>query len=852
MTQPLQGLRVVEFAPGVSASYTGKLFADFGADVVRVEQLANDRVRTHGPFPAGLEADPEQGALHLHLNTNKRSLLVDLAEQADRSLAAELFATADLIIDGLKPGALAAAGLGPDRIRELAPACVVLAISPFGQDGPYAAMAAEDIVLYAMGGPMHATGLENREPLKLAGNQIQYQVGNVAAVAALGALTAAARSGQGIRIDLSSFEAQVGTIDRRTSYLLYHSFTGRIGQRAPSTPQRQVPLGLFPVADGYVQILTIPTWVPRMLKVLADDDLAARYASPGWPSDPELADALDGVLYPWLLSRTRDEAMAEAQAARWPLTALNSPGDLVHNEHFQQRGFWVESEHELAGRLVQPGAPFRMANGWRLRRPAPWLGQHNEEIRAELDAARPTRASAAARTAAATNSAGPRSGGLPLAGIRVIDFTVVWAGPYATLFLGDLGAEVVRVDNPWVFPTATRGGQPRPPAVTLPGAGPLGSYPDDDPGERPWNRHSMFSAHARNKLGATLDLRNDLGREMFLRLVEHSDVLVENNSVGVLEKLGLSWEVLHERNPRLILLRMPPMGLTGPYRDYLGFGAHFEALCGMTALRGYPDLDPTSTHPVFHMDPATGATGAFAAMLALRRRAETGVGELIELPQSENMLQHVGEFLLDAARTGRDHATLGNRHVSWAPQGCYACLGTPPAGPSEAEPGQWIAISVADDQQWAALKRAMGNPGWADAVAFDHATGRRAHHDTLDEHLSAWTRTLDRFDVFRRCQAEGVPAGPVLDEAECYGDEHLAARGFFRENGSADLGTHRFPGHLWRWDGPELRWGPLARMGVDNDYVWREVVGVSDAEYEALRAGGHFSLDYLRPDGSSF
>ena len=423
MGQPLQGVRVIELAPGVAASYTGKLFADFGADVIRVEQPDRDRVRTHGPFPPGLQGDLEQGALHLHLNTNKRSIVVDLGDRLDQDLLAALFRSCDLVVDGLAPGTLAAAGLGSERLKSLAPAAVVLALSAFGQDGPYASMLADDIVLYAMGGPMHATGLENREPLKLAGNQIQYQVGNVAAVAALAALTVARRTGEGIRIDLSSFEAQVGTIDRRTSYLLYHSFTGRNGQRTAAVPQRQVPVGLFPVADGYVQILTIPSWVPRMLAVLKDDELTARYASPAWPTDPDLPDALDGALYPWLLAHTRDEAMAEAQAARWPVTALNSPLDLLGNEHFRARGFWVETDHHLVGRFVQPGSPFRIADGWRLRRPAPLLGQHNDEIRAEL-AARdqpPVTTALAAPASPETTKVG-----LPLEGIRVIDFTVVW------------------------------------------------------------------------------------------------------------------------------------------------------------------------------------------------------------------------------------------------------------------------------------------------------------------------------------------------------------------------------------------------------------------------------------------
>ena len=274
----------------------------------------------------------------------------------------------------------------------------------------------------------------------------------------------------------------------------------------------------------------------------------------------------------------------------------------------------------------------------------------------------------------ATTGGGERR--LPLEGVRVLDLTVVWAGPYATMFLGDLGADVIRVDNPWVFPSATRGVLPRPPkAVLTEGDGIFSAYPDGESGERPWNRLGLFNSHARNKRSVTLDLRRDSGREAFLRLAETCDVMVENNSVDLLTKLGIDWDALHARNPRLVLLRMPSMGLSGPYRGYLGFGVNFEAVCGLTALRGYPDLDRSESENVYHMDAASGAAGAFAVLSALRRRETTGVGELIEMAQSENMLGHIGEYLIDAGRTGAEHDSLGNRHRTRAPQGCYPCTG---------------------------------------------------------------------------------------------------------------------------------------------------------------------------------
>ena len=426
--------------------------------------------------------------------------------------------------------------------------------------------------------------------------------------------------------------------------------------------------------------------------------------------------------------------------------------------------------------------------------------------------------------------------------MRVLDMTVVWAGPYATCLLGDLGADVVRVDNPYIFPTATRGLLPRPPDELVADLGGIfGGYPDAEAGERPWNRMALFNAHARNKRSVTLDLRKPLGRETFLRLVDECDIMVENNSVSLLAKLGLDWDDLHARNERLILIRMPSVGLAGPYQNYLGFGVNFEALCGLASLRGYADADLSESDPVFHMDAASGSAGAFAALAALRRREQTGIGELIELSQSENMLNHIGEFLIDAERTGAEHAALGNRDPAYAPQGCYPCEGD----------DAWAVISVGGDNQWAGLCEAASSAEWAADERFSTADGRQAHHDELDELIGAWTQTLTPMEVFERCQTRGVAAAPVLHEREALQDPHLNARGLFRLNGNDETGDHLHPTHPWRWDGPDLRWDRLPVLGGDNEAVFQDLLGLSAEEYEALEADGHISFDYLAPDGSS-
>ena len=829
MAQPFADMRVLELSTGVSGPFLGKLLADFGADVIKVEPPGGDPARRHGPF--GDEGpDLETGALHLHLNTNKRSAIADPDTPEGQRLIADLAATVDVVIESFAPGSMAAMGLDHASLEARRPGIVLTSVTPFGQTGPYSARRGADIVTYAMGGPMWGTGIDESEPVKLGGEVVSYQCGNVAAVATVAAWMVSRRSGQGTHIDLSCFEAQAGTIDRRVAYLLYQAWTGQDVAREPRQPQRSTPIGFFPTLDGHVLAFTIPSWVPRMLTVLGDEDLTARFAEPTWLFDEELPDLVDAALYPWLLGRTRQEAAEDAQAIKWPVTPLNAPVDIIDDPHFEHRQFFIDVEHPVAGTVRQPGAPFRLSDGWKLRHPAPTLGQHQHEIEAEVGSP------AAASRTPGSDDADPR---LPLEGIRVLDLTVVWAGPAATMYLADLGAEVIRVDNPYVFPTATRGTMARPPRELVPQLGPLSGYPDHDPGERPWNRHNMFSSHARNKLSCTLDLTTDLGRETFLRLVEQADVVVENNTVGVLPKLGLDWDTLRRANPALIVVRMPPMGLDGPYADWLGFGANFEALCGLTAIRGYRDDDPTSLTSVFHMDPASGAGAAFATMAALHRREQTGEGELIEFSQSENMLQHIGEYLIDAARTGRRHESGGNRSLAVSPQGCYRCDGD----------DAWVVISCADDTDWAALAGVVGGPGLVGDERFATLAGRQLLHDELDALISAWTGQRTPAEAAAAVQHAGVAAGPVLRESELRDDPHLAERGFFRRQGSVDQGWHSYPGQQWKWTGPEMRWGPINRLGDSNEYVYRDLLGLDDGAWARLVDEGHISVDYRSRDG---
>jgi crotonobetainyl-CoA:carnitine CoA-transferase CaiB-like acyl-CoA transferase len=433
---------------------------------------------------------------------------------------------------------------------------------------------------------------------------------------------------------------------------------------------------------------------------------------------------------------------------------------------------------------------------------------------------------------------------LPLTGIRVADFTNVYSGPYATMLLADWGAEVIRVESLQYFPSTTRGYTARPtPALMATGSRVVVAYVDKEPGVRPWNRHAMFNCHARNKLSMTVNLQTSEGMEVVQRLVQRSDVVVDNFSAGVMERLGLSYDVLRTWKADIVVMSMPAFGLTGPYSTVQAFGIGVEGPCGFTAVRGYADDTARQRVPtVVHMDTASGPGAAFALLVALHHRDRTGEGQFIEFAQAENMLPHLAEYLLEAQMNQREHRPLGNHHASMAPHNVYACAGE----------GAWVAIAVADDAEWQRLCDAMDRPAWAMHERFCTTAGRLHSQQELDDHLTAWTRQYTPAEVARRLQQYSVAAGPVLSAADAYADAHLQARGFFQIVTHPEAGTHAYPGLLWHMSHTpaRIRRSPCC-LGEHNTYVYGDVLGYSPAEIAAFTRLGHIGDTYVEANPDS-
>ncbi len=787
----LDGLRVLDLTTHLAGPYCTKLLATCGADVIKVERPGGgDPLRRCGPL------DPSGDSFAFRdLNVGKRGIALDLRRDRERLL--ELAAGANVVVESFRPGTLDRLGLGYDALRAANPRIVLTSISNFGQTGPYRDVDATEIVLYATGGEMYGGGQPDAEPLSLAPRVSLCFAGQTAAVATL----AAVLHGQGDWIDVSIMEALLASVDRRAQSLTAYAYCGekklREGQlSAPGAPPEYVR-----TADGWLHMTTgADAW--RALAALVGEEV----------EEPE---ELRERWLEWCAGRPKQDVVERLQEAGLPAAPVNSVADLANDRHLTAREFF----EEVGGRRhVGVFARFSETPA-SLRRVAPRVGEHDGAT--WLQPSRPGRQAPPAKSTA-----------LPLEGIRVLDLGVVLAGPYAAMALGDLGAEVIRVESTRRFPASTRGALARPPKELAATWGPLGGgYPNRDPGERPWNRFPLFNLTARNKLGMTVDLRDEEGREAFLRLVSTADVLVTNQTPGTLDKLGVGWDACRAVNDRLVYVDATSFGSTGPYRSWRGYGMEMEAFAGHDLLRHYRDRDVNSNSWTVTADAAGALAIALAAQAALYARRRTGRGQYVDLSMIENFLGVIGAAVLEYTTTGRVPQALGNRDFE-AVQGCYPCAGD----------DRWLVLTIRDDADWAGVLRATG---WAPDERFTTQASRYEHHDELDERLAAWTSALPREAAVERLRAQGVPAGPVLDDADAAADFHLAERGFFWRITQADCGTHRYPGPPYRFRnvelGPRL---PPVRLGEHNHYVWRELIGVSEDDYRRLEADGQIGTEF--------
>ena len=406
----------------------------------------------------------------------------------------------------------------------------------------------------------------------------------------------------------------------------------------------------------------------------------------------------------------------------------------------------------------------------------------------------------------------------PLEGIRIIDLTQAWAGTLATCLLADMGADVIKIESR-SRPDTWRGRlEPE-----LAANGPHG-YPDNNPGDKPYNRGALFHGVNRNKKGITLDLTKPEGVVIFKDLVKTGDVVAENFTPRVMGKFGLDYHTLKEVNPSIVMISMPGYGMTGPYRDSRGVGGSIEPMSGMSSLMGYADRPPMN-HGTMYPDPIAGMMGAAAILIALHSRKSTGAGQYIDLSQQEATTIFLGEALMDYSMNKRVRQRQGNRHPFMAPHQNYRCRGE----------DEWIAISITSDKEWAQLVKVMEEPAWAEDEKFETPLARLENEDALNRHIEAWTAGYDKYELMDELQRNGVPAGAVLAPREVVEDLHLEARDAIEEMDYAESHRFKMPGIPWKMSKtPGKIRCPAPRLGQDSESVLSELLNMSHEEYQHL------------------
>ena len=792
--------------------FAGKLFADLGADVIKVEPLEGDAARRRGPFVDDVPG-PERSLRWLAWNTNKRSVVLDLSDEAGRDRFLRLAQTADVVLESFAPGRMKELGLGYEVLSEINPGLILVSISAFGQSGPYRDYRATDIVFWAMSGNMSITGEASAPPAHVSDDYQSFlHAGGDAVIGALIALMQRHRTGRGQHVDLSIQEA--------TSRGLYQitgswDMTGRNLDRRerPNVGGAELPwtwacrdghvIWLCPVGPGSMQRLSgLFAWLDEI-------DESRELQSIDWEHLPiEQMSAADweplGRLFADLFSgRTKHELYEAATRHGFLLYPSATSADTLANEQLLARGFWRDVEHPDLGRSIRfPGA---LAKGDQSipaeTRPAPALGQHHDEVFAGIGSGPPSSND--------IHSGAPRSGldAQPLAGIRVADFGWFMVGPLTIKPFSDFGADVIRVES----------------TARLDSLRLVGPFKDDVPDPE---RSGEFAQVRTGARALNVDLGTEAGMEIARRLVRWADIVFDNFSAGAMARMGLGHEALRELNPGLIVLSSSGQGQDGPHKNGKGGGGHYAALAGFNELTGWPEDEPGYLSA--YTDFIAPRFNVPLLLAALDHRRRTGEGRYIDVSQFEAGVHWLTPSILDYTVNGRVANRNGNRQPDAAPHGAYRCAAD-----------RWCVVAVTSDEEWRSFCAAIDAPALADDPRFARLEDRKSNEDELDSEVERWTVERDAYEVMERLQAQGVPAGVVqTGEDVLEHDPQLRHRSFYQRLEHPAIGTYRAPQASFRLSDAPCELQRARLLGEDTYEVLSEWLGYGVGEIERFAVAG--------------
>ena len=813
----LTGIRVLDLADE-PAAFAGRLLADLGADVVRVEHPSGGRLRQLAPF---LDDEPgvERGYHHLYHNANKRSVTLDISEPRGRKQLRRLAATSDVLIETGAPGALEALGLGYAELSALRPGLVYASVTPYGQEGPWRGRPGSDLTAAASSGLLFVAG-QTGDPPTLAGGDQSYKMASIVAVSGIMVALYGRRndpSGRGRHLDISVQEA-ASIAACQTSNANLFTWRGEAPQRPGMTR------GVFRCSDGgWVTLNVVEASFPAFMEWLEESgietDLDERLDAAGLAGLILMPEVLE--LAGRLAERhTRQEFLDRALSMDMLSLPVHDFPDLARSEQMRAAGQFFEVWDEPLGRALDfSRSPVDVFERPTVISRAPTLGEHNFLL-LELE----DTASGPGEQCGTTVESSPIPGSSPgqapisplaqgeeesrpfpyLKGVRVVDLCWILAGPLGTKVLADFGAEVIKIETN-AHPLMRR----------------VGVRPDGAPGP---NVDPLFNGANTGKLSVSLDLRTERGRELLRELVARADVVTNNFRPGAMDRMELGYESLREVNPGIIFLSVPGCGHTGPWSRVRTLGNMIMAASGINSITGFPGRPPSGMG-VAYPDFTTPFLMAATILAALLERDRTGEGQELNLSQLSSTVPLVGLEWMRFRASGRAPERRRNRDPNHCPHGVYPARGD----------DQWCAIAVREDAEWAALCEAMGRRELASAPMFATLASRKSNEEEVDALVSGWTRERDKWEAAELLGGLGIAAAPVEDLQDT-----LLVDPYMREHYQhvqqpsdpdvdivIDREAIRFAG-----EGRDLTRAPM--MGEHNGYVLGELLGLSQEEIDRL------------------
>jgi crotonobetainyl-CoA:carnitine CoA-transferase CaiB-like acyl-CoA transferase len=780
------GTRVIEISSGLSAAVTGRFFADLGADVVRMEALEQR------------PAHPGERAVLAWARARKRVLASPDRGRLGIADLEPLVSDADVVITDLSPHRWAESFPSLDAMSDTYPGVVFVDVTGFGRVGPYVDYLAGDLVVLALSGYLFTCGLNDREPLRLGVDLVDIAAGVNAAGGAMVGLHHARRTGAGQVVEVSALRTM---LCMAMSFPTSYSFQGTIRRRS-STGMVSVGI-MLRCRDGHALVNTFRT-PSEMLYVLLDDERLLDQKFGDYLGREVNQQEMAEIMAEAAARKTMRELFETGQELRLQNAMVQSPLQTPSDPQHGVRRFFQPLGLDDGGAIHAPVAPV-----------LPVEARHDNAHRGgeTLEAVEPARwrQDPVARPALA------EPGRDALEGLKVLELTFAWAGPFMGRILADHGAHVVKIESRR-YPDTARGAD----LVDL-------SFGAND---RWMDRSLAYIIANPDKYHVGMDLTDPAAKDVLLDLVRWADVVIENFTPRVLPNLGLGWELFRSVNPSVIMISASGFGQQGPYRDYGAWGWGLECQAGITHQTGYlGEPDPLLFIPTMP-DPLSAAAGVAAILAALEERRRTGDGQRIDLSQYECATFATLIDILRGGETGTDRPRTGNRHTWKAPHGVYPCDGA----------DAWVTVAVDTDEQWLRLCETIGRPGLAAEEGLRTHAARYGEHDRIDGAIAEWTRGRNKHQAMHMLQRAGVPAGAVQNAKDLHHDPQVQALEYFRAAWGAELGLRIWPG---TWYGMQATPGDVRRgtstFGEDNERVLRDLLGYDLEKVKALLASDAFS-----------